>query len=469
MTISRSELFSKQIHSLYDALDAPLATNIINSLILSAVLYTQIDIMILGAWFGAHVAVTLIRILLLRRFRKGKMTSDQQAYRYYLGGMIASGILWGSGALFLTSDSIVHTMLVIFISGGMTAGAIGSASYRSEAYKLYNFIVLSPYIIYFFLTDKPLYLVMGLMLLIYALMLLVSSKKFHENYLHSIELQFVQKNLLDTLADEKERIQNLNSSLSIEMEHKILVQKELEDAIDKIQKASKAKDAFFASMSHELRTPLNAIIGFSQIMSRKQDLQEPFATYNDKILTAGKHLLDLVNTILDLAKLRSGKIEVHCNDFETVPLFKDIHAIIEPLAEPKSLIVSYPDDAPLNIIADRKMVFQIFINLLSNAIKFSPEFEQIAVRYKHDETFHIFSVVDHGPGIEESRLESIFDPFIQIEENVIHHQGTGLGLSIVKEMVQHMGGKVWIESSLGSGSSFYFSLPLECSVSEGER
>jgi signal transduction histidine kinase len=213
-------------------------------------------------------------------------------------------------------------------------------------------------------------------------------------------------------------------------------------------------------MSHELRTPLNSIIGFSQILSRKKELPDNILTYIEKIFFSGRHLLDLVNTILDFSKLKSGKMEPHFAEFSLKDLFYEISIMCEPLAQKETIDLHYPTFEFETIMADRKMLYQVFLNILSNAIKFSPQNDRIKCTYEHTDV-HLFTICDHGPGISSEMYEKIFEPFMQIDNiDGLNSQGTGLGLSIVKEMIEIHNGKIWVESILGKGSCFYISLPM---------
>jgi len=315
----------------------------------------------------------------------------------------------------------------------MAAGALGSVSYRFEAYVMYNLSVLVPFIIVLFLHSLREFTIMGIILILFSAMLILASKKFYSNFHNAITLGFEQKLLLSNLAQ----------------------------ALEETRQASLVKEAFFATMSHELRTPLNSIIGFSQILSRKKEIPDGLVTYINKILLSGNHLLELVNSILDFSKLKAGKMEPHKTTFLLWECFSEIEMIIEPIAQNRSISILYPHFDKAEITADRKMMQQIFLNLLSNAIKFSPDNERIKITYQFLNHEHIFSVCDHGHGIASDHLETIFTPFSQLEENKAGTpKGTGLGLAIVREMVQMHEGKVWVESIIDKGSCFYISIPM---------
>lgn len=459
---SKSILFSKEVEALYKTMAIPLIATLFNTGVITFILFHQINLSILIAWFSVNIIIVLFRFWTYYRYHwsSKKIESTDLAYKYYLIGVVSSALVWGSSAYYLFPTSMTHAMILVFIIGGMVAGAISSSSYRPELYILYNVIVLSPYTIYFLTQHEDMYFIMGITLILFSIMLIISSRRFHLNFVESIMLQFQQQELLEHLKHEKLHTEELNQHLIKEMIDKEATQAHLLQALNEAEQAAKAKDAFFATMSHELRTPLNAVIGFSQILLKRTELPESLTTYMEKILLSGNRLLDLVNTILDFSKMRSGKIELHISSVALEDLFKELSIITEPLLYKKEIRLNYPKNCPNFIEADRKMLYQILLNLLSNAIKFSPPQSTITLSYELKEE-HLFSVCDKGEGIASEHQQTIFDPFTQIKAISSEQQGTGLGLAIVKEMVQAHGGEIWVESTLGSGSCFYVALPCK--------
>ncbi|MDD5051848.1 MAG: HAMP domain-containing sensor histidine kinase [Sulfuricurvum sp.] len=457
----QNEIFSKEVDALYNALPVPLVANFFNTLILVYILKNQISSSALLFWVIANLIIIGFRFSAYYHYRFAKTRcSAHTAYVVYMLGISAAGILWGSSYYFLLPASPYHAMMLLIIIGGMVAGAVGSSSYRPESYIFYNLFVIAPYALYFiFNTSTDSSWMMGITLVLFSVMMIVSSKRFHTNFTDVVLLQLQQEELLKHLEEEKHYADHLNENLLQEIIEKEHYQTDLVVALEEAHQAAIAKDAFFATMSHELRTPLNAIIGFSQILIRRPDVSAELSSYIEKILISGKHLLDLVNTILDFSKMKAGKMELHRSTFSLSELLKDISIMTEPLVQKHSISIQYPSVENVFIEGDRKMIQQILINLLSNAIKFSPENGLIAVTFKSDQNNH-FSVCDHGRGIAAEHLESIFDPFSQVKNFTQDAlKGTGLGLAIVKEMVHAHGGNIWVESTLGIGSCFEFTIP----------
>lgn len=457
------EIFSKEVDALYRALPIALIATLFNAIIIALILKDQLSSDMLIAWIVLNMTVLLFRTFSYLRFRSWlRSNSTLLAYRIYMTGIILSGIVWGSSVYYLLPDSSLHMMMLIIIVGGMVAGGVGSSSYRPESYIFYNLFVIGPYALHFMLdsTNETSWMV-GMALLLFSIMMILSSKKFHANFTEVTLLQLQQQELVNHLEEEKHYTQHLNDNLLQEIIEKEKFQTKLISALEEARQAAIAKDAFFATMSHELRTPLNSIIGFSQILLKRSESPKEFSTYIEKILISGKHLLDLVNTILDFSKMKAGKMELNRSTFTLLDIFRDVSIISEPLAAKRHIHLTFPTIDAESMTGDRQMIQQILINLLSNAIKFSPDNSSVTLTYEDKEEY-LFSVCDQGIGIASEDIDRIFDPFSQIEgssQNAM--KGTGLGLAIVKEMVQAHHGKIWVTSTFSKGSCFYFSIPKE--------
>jgi signal transduction histidine kinase len=229
-----------------------------------------------------------------------------------------------------------------------------------------------------------------------------------------------------------------------------------------LQDASRHKSDFLASMSHELRTPLNAIIGYSEMLQEEaDDLGEgAFLPDLQKINAAGKHLLGLINDILDLSKIEAGKMDLFLEDFSVPDLVRDVAAIVQPLVEKNAnrLVVSCPDDLG-TMHADLTKVRQALFNLLSNASKFT-DYGTIALSVTREDDWLTFAVTDTGIGMTGEQLGRLFEAFSQAEASTrSKYGGTGLGLAISRQFCRMMGGDITVESQSGRGSAFTVRLP----------
>jgi PAS domain S-box-containing protein len=230
--------------------------------------------------------------------------------------------------------------------------------------------------------------------------------------------------------------------------------------------ANKTKSQFLANMSHELRTPLNSVIGFSDILLNevKGELNDSQKKYVTNINKGGKHLLDLINSILDLSKIEAGKLELVYENFNLYFVFSEIESIILPQAQKKSIDLEIEiQDEGIEINADKSKIKQAIFNLLSNAIKFTDKNGKISMSArKVDRDFVEVAVKDTGIGIPDDKLDKIFDPFMQADASTSRkYGGTGLGLPLVKKYIEKHAGQIWVESEVGKGSTFTFTIPME--------
>jgi signal transduction histidine kinase len=235
-----------------------------------------------------------------------------------------------------------------------------------------------------------------------------------------------------------------------------------------IEKATRLKSEFLANMSHELRTPLHTIIGFSEVLS--EELQGPL---NDKqshcvnvIQKDALFLLQLINDILDLSRIEAGKLNLRPERFDVASVLNQVLTSIESLSSAKAIQIESHVPPATTLHADPVRFKQVIYNLLSNAVKFTPEAGKIRVEATPRDGFLEVVVSDNGIGIPKEEQETIFNKFYQTESGTrIGLEGAGLGLAIAKRLVVQHGGRIWVESERGKGSSFKFTVPLECGVS----
>jgi signal transduction histidine kinase len=234
--------------------------------------------------------------------------------------------------------------------------------------------------------------------------------------------------------------------------------------MDSILRANQAKSDFLAGMSHELRTPLNAVIGFSQLLQNPKagDLSERQHQYVKDILESGQHLLALINDILDLSKVESGKMELELSEFLLPGLLRDSLIMVKEKALRHGIDLTVEAAADVcEVRADERKVKQIVVNLLSNAVKFTPDGGKVGIEAATVGDEVQVTVRDTGIGIAAENLARIFRPFEQIQDRYTRQfEGTGLGLALTRQLVELHGGRIWAESEVGVGSRFTFTLPL---------
>ena len=239
---------------------------------------------------------------------------------------------------------------------------------------------------------------------------------------------------------------------------------EIQDKTRQLEAANRHKDEFLASMSHELRTPLNAVIGFSEVLLERMfgEINAKQEEYLDDILASGRHLLSLINDILDLAKIEAGRMELDLDDFDVAQAIDNAVVLVRERATRKSLVLDTALAPALGSVrGDQRKIKQILLNLLSNAVKFTPEGGRIEVRAQRLDGVLEVSVSDTGIGIAAEDQDAVFEEFRQVGTDYSKkHEGTGLGLTLSRKFVELHGGEIAVKSRLGEGSTFTFTLPV---------
>jgi len=239
---------------------------------------------------------------------------------------------------------------------------------------------------------------------------------------------------------------------------------EIQDKSRQLEVANKHKSEFLANMSHELRTPLNAIIGFSEALLEKLfgELNAKQDDYLKDIHSSGRHLLSLINDILDLSKVEAGRMELELSEFSLPAALQNAMTLVRERAQTHGIKLKARVDPKLGEIrADERKFKQILLNLLSNAVKFTPDGGRVEVDASRNGNSVEVSVKDSGVGIAKEDHETVFEEFRQVGRDYTSKQeGTGLGLALTRRFVELHGGKIWLKSKPGKGSTFTFTLPL---------
>ncbi|MFC1909562.1 ATP-binding protein [Chloroflexota bacterium] len=260
---------------------------------------------------------------------------------------------------------------------------------------------------------------------------------------------------------KQQRLSRENKRLveSLQVSNKLLFQ-----ANEELRQATQAKNEFMAHMSHELRTPLNVIIGFSELMIDEVpgEINLEQRQCLDDIMDSGKHLLGLINDILDLSKIEFGKMDINFKNVWMTSLIQSISNSVKAMLVPRKQVLEISIEEGLPPVrADRAKIRQVLLNLLGNASKFAPDGGQLRIEAAVENSCCRVSVVDNGVGIRKEDQEKIFESFCQLDNPLNgERKGTGLGLTIALQIVERHGGRIWVESSYGKGSRFSFTLPL---------
>ena len=385
-------------------------------------------------WFISFMTVSLIRYGVGIAFHKQELTNENvnKWYRLYHGGVALLGIHWFILVIFFFPEDIVHKNFVVFILSGTSAAAAVVYAPIKKIYYYFFLPLIVPLIYQFASVNDDLHIAMAIMIGLFMLMMLVTVKRVHEIYKDSISLSYKNQGLVDDL-----QLANVQ-----------------------ILEATEAKSIFLANMSHEIRTPMNAIVGFTNLLQHSA-LNEKQGNYLDNIQLSARNLLVIINDILDLSKVEAGKMEVEEIAFDLHKLLYNVHATLEHRARAKHLELQMSIDkkSPKVVFGDPTRLNQVLINLTGNAIKFTEkghvEMKIIAI---DDTTVH-FNILDSGIGIPKDRLDAIFEQYSQSDTDTTRKfGGTGLGLAISKKIVELCGGQLAVESELGTGSNFHFTI-----------
>jgi signal transduction histidine kinase len=270
--------------------------------------------------------------------------------------------------------------------------------------------------------------------------------------------------LLQTFADQAViAIENVRLFKELQARNR-----EIEDKSGQLEAASRHKSKFLANMSHELRTPLNAILGFSEVLAERMfgEVNEKQAEYLQDILSSGRHLLSLINDILDLSKVEAGRLELELGRFHLPTALDNALTLVRERATRHGITLTQSVDPRVgDVVADERKVKQILLNLLSNAVKFTPEGGRVGLIATAAADGITIAVSDTGIGIAPEDQAAIFEEFRQVgREDARKQEGTGLGLTLARKFVELHGGRIWVQSHVGQGSTFSFTLPVRLDV-----
>lgn len=479
------QLRSAQIRQLYAQARPGLIGTAVAAVILVAALRGEVSWSRLLVWLACYLALQVPRHLLVRAFDK-TAPDDSSTIRWgawFAASTIASGLMWGLAGVFLfpAHTPAYQFLLALFVAGISAAAAVAYAPW-SPCCLPTLLAMLCPLSARYFYEGEEVQGITGVVILLFAVVLILTARRMNLSITESLLLRFEKTRLIESLTEEKIRAQRFSEDLLREVEERRRAETRLTAAKERAEAGDRAKSEFLANMSHEFRTPLNAIIGFSEILQDRLpgSLNDKQMRYVHHIVSGGHHLLQLVNDILDLAKVESGRMRLHLSPVNPGLLLNTCLLLARQEAQERALNLDCSIQKELmatGIMADEVKLRQILLNLLSNAIKFTRNGGRIRVTAGCNGTDFMVSVSDSGIGLAPEDKERIFGAFEQVDASYTKQTGgSGLGLALTRTLVALHGGKIWSESEgIGKGSTFTFTLPLvaapevpDCSVPDSE-
>lgn len=423
---------------------------------------------VLSVWLAMmvvlYVCCTLVQYFRWYETDSVYLTADV-AKRWYFLAVIFVAMGWGVATTLMFPSEQMEQIVLAFILIGVSASGI-SYSNRVWVYLAYVGFILAPLAIRLFYIGGEIYYTLSAMTSFFLGAIILAAYRINKSSSDSLRLSLKNENLIKNLTRASKDLENLNQSLTSEIEYVKNIEEELKKARDDAERMSHSKGEFLANMSHEIRTPMNGVIGTLQLLE-DTELTESQHEYVNVAYKSADALLAILNDILDLSKIEAGKLAFETIPFDLRDIVNDVVVLHALKAEQMGIYLnSEIDEAlPSTVVGDPTRMRQVLVNLISNAIKFTSE-GGVVVRLKlklqdEKEVLIRVEVEDTGVGIPTSKHQKLFMAFSQADGSTTRkHGGTGLGLTIVRQLIEMMHGNLGIESEVGVGSKFWFVIPL---------
>lgn len=430
-------IFQEKVDALYKALLSSVIANIIIASVMYTVLLKLVDSTLLLIWYLVILSVNIGRYILFKTYDRSenKITHVKFWDNAFYILLIMVALCWSSVSIWLLPDSqSIHHYFPILILIGISVGAVTSLSVSMRNIITYLFFLLMPLFIVEINIGTYIANSVAVLTVVLAILSVTSAKRISNTVTENITLNYESKKYTDNLLESRNEAVAANS----------------------------AKSNFISMISHELRTPLNAILGFSQLlkMSDEPKLSKEQDENIDGIAHSGKHLLSLIEELLDLSKIESHKLHVSLEEVSLTYVLGESLALLNPVvAEYNIKLINKLEENNLHMVqADTKRLKQVFINLISNAIKYNRVNGVVTISSQSVSKDKIRILIsDTGDGLTEEQVKGLFTPFQRYNTK---REGIGLGLYITQHIMELMHGEIGVESEIGKGTNFWFELPL---------
>ncbi|MGH8644145.1 MAG: response regulator [Gammaproteobacteria bacterium] len=469
----RPDLKARMEWELIDLLRRQLPFSLLNgaalAMMVALVLRDQVPSWWLVSWLGFMLTVAAASYLFVRLFNKQRRSLPSSGVwrRRFTLCTLAAGLGWGlSGCILLPPDSILHQAFISFVLGGICASAIPVLSAALYMVMPYTVLILAPLAGRLFFFGDETHLAMAVMVLLFIALYLKMAWEIHLNLVASLKLRYENEELVHDLSAANDRMESANQELKLKISERERIERQLIKAKETAEQAVLTKSRFLATMSHEIRTPMNGVLGMTELLL-STDLSNKQRRFAETIQQSGKALLGIINDILDFSKIEAGRLVLLSQPFDLRDLIEEMGELFAEKADRNNveLMCSFPPELHSIYVGDGDRIRQVLVNLLGNALKFTKEGEVILRTELREEDATgaslRFEVADTGIGISAGAKARIFNAFSQADDSTTRqYGGTGLGLAICKQLIHMMQGEIGVESAVGSGSTFWFTLRL---------